>query len=71
MAIVAAAIGACARWYLGPIGVASGPAAWTLWAWIALTLLAAAALVVGWVGISGGDEAYPRWPPRCVCCASH
>jgi S-formylglutathione hydrolase FrmB len=68
---VAAGVTALSHWYITSIGVAGDPAPVSLWLWIAMSGLAAAVLVLGWVGA--------RWwrrglavlsVPLCVLCAS-
>jgi S-formylglutathione hydrolase FrmB len=67
----ATAIAAWVRWYIGSVGVASGPAPWTLWAWIAVTVLAAAVLVVGWARIRWWRRALSAMAvPLCLLCVA-
>lgn len=37
-----------ARWYMGHLGVASEPAPWQLWGWVALCVIAVAVVFSGW-----------------------
>jgi S-formylglutathione hydrolase FrmB len=71
LVFVAAVIAACAQWYLGSVGVASGPAPWTLWTWITLTVLAAAVLLLGWVGAQWWRRAMSVLAlPLCLLCVA-
>jgi S-formylglutathione hydrolase FrmB len=45
-----------AHWYLRTSGIASEPAPWQLWVWVALSAAAAITIVAGWPGT--------RWPRR-------
>ena len=71
LVVVATATAAFAQWYLGSLGVASGPAPWSLWTWIALTVLAAAVMVVGWAGVRWWRRALSALAvPLCLLCVA-
>jgi len=69
--IAAAAVTGLSYWYIGSIGLAGEPAPASLWLWIAMSGLAAAVVLLGWLG--------SRWwrrglavlsVPLCVLCAT-
>lgn len=68
---VSAATAACAQRYIETAGVASGPAPWTLLTWIALSVFAAAVLVVGWADVRWWRRALSALAvPLCLLCVA-
>lgn len=59
LAVFGAMTAVSARWFFGTLGVASEPAPWQLWLWVAMTGFAAGTVVVGWRG--------DGWSRRNLC----
>jgi S-formylglutathione hydrolase FrmB len=69
--VAAAAMTALSYWYIASIGVAGDPAPNSLWLWIALSGLTAAALLLGWTGIRWWRRGLALLSvPLCALCAT-
>jgi S-formylglutathione hydrolase FrmB len=67
----AAVVAGLSYWYISSIGVAGDPAPASLWLWIAMSGLAAAVLVLGWVGARWWRRGLAMFAvPLCALCAA-